>query len=111
MSGSRRRRLAAAMTILGVIACTSGAGPIEMKVTRNGFEPALLRVSKGKLVELVITRMTDETCATEIVIPDAGLNVPLPLGKPVKVAFTPQREGRMRFACAMGMFPGTIEVR
>ncbi len=109
MTAPRRRALGAALALL-VLGCSSASGPIEMKVTKNGFEPALIRVAKGKPVELVITRVTDETCATEIVIPDAGINVPLPLGKPVKVTFTPQREGRMRFACAMGMFPGTIEV-
>jgi plastocyanin domain-containing protein len=99
------------LAVLLALGCQGGGGPVEMKVTRNGFEPALVRASKGKLLELVVTRTTDETCVTEIVIPEAGLNVPLPLGKPVKIAFTPQREGRLRFACAMGMFPGTIEVR
>jgi plastocyanin domain-containing protein len=93
------------------VGCSSSPGKIEMKVTRNGFEPAVVRVAKGKPVELIITRTTDETCATEIVIPDAGLNVPLPLGKPVTVRLTPQREGRMKFSCAMGMFGGTIDVR
>ncbi len=104
-------RLASAAALLALIACHRSPRPIEMKVTKNGFEPANVRVAKGKPVELRITRTTDETCATEIVIPDAGVNVPLPLNQPVTVRFTPPREGRLRYACAMGMFGGTIEVR
>jgi plastocyanin len=111
----RRRRAwiatAAAALAVALGGCRGEGGPIEMKVTRNGFEPATVRVAKGRPVELRITRTTDETCATEIVIPDAGVNVPLPLGQPVTVRFTPPRAGTLRYSCAMGMFGGTIEVR
>ncbi len=105
------RRAAACAALAAALACSGRSGPVEMKVTRNGFEPALVRAEQGKPLELVITRTTDETCATEIVIPDAGLNVPLPLGKPVKVTFTPTRAGRLRYACAMGMLGGVIDVQ
>ncbi len=111
MSAPRWRGRGAALAALLVLGCSSASGPIEMKVTRNGFEPALLRVAKGKPVELIITRVTDETCATEIVIPEAGIHVPLPLHQPVTVRFMPPRDGRLKYSCAMGMFGGTIEVR
>jgi plastocyanin domain-containing protein len=106
-----RLRAVALLAALALAACRGGSGPIELKVTKNGFDPALVRVARGRPVELLITRTTDETCATEIVIPEAGVNVPLPLGQPVKVVFTPSREGRLKFSCAMGMFGGVIEVR
>jgi plastocyanin domain-containing protein len=93
------------------LGCQRASRPVEVTVTRNGFEPALIRVEKGRAVDLIVTRRTDATCATEIVIPDAGLNVPLPLQQPVRVSFTPTRAGRLRFSCAMGMFGGAIEVR
>ncbi len=92
-------------------ACRDASGPIEMKVTKNGFEPANVRVAKGRPVELRITRTTDETCATEIVIPEAHVNVPLPLDRPVTVRFTPPHAGRLKYSCSMGMFGGTIDVQ
>ena len=105
--GRAARSLAVALALL---ACSS-SGPVEIKVTRQGFDPPLVRAVRGKPIELVVTRTTDETCATEIVIPEAGISAPLPLGKAVKVSFTPLRSGRLKFMCAMGMFGGTIEVQ
>ena len=104
-------RVATTLLVLAVAGCSRGAVPVEIKVTRNGFEPAVVRVEKGKPVDLLVTRTVEDTCATEIVIPDAGLNVPLPLGKPVEVSFTPPHAGRLRVSCAMGLFGGYIEVQ
>jgi plastocyanin domain-containing protein len=105
--------LAAALTVLAP-ACRgdpAGGGPVQITVTKNGYEPWRIRATAGKPLTLVITRKTDETCATEIVIPEAGIDVPLPLDQPVTVTFTPQRTGEIRYSCAMKMFQGVIEVR
>ena len=96
------------------LACRGGpvAGePVQVKVTANGYEPWRIPARKGEKLTLVVTRTTDQTCATEIVIPELGMNVPLPLGQPVKIELTPQRTGELKFACAMKMFQGVIEVR
>jgi len=106
---------------LGLLAagCSGGAkseaqiadGPVAMEVTEAGFVPANVKVKKGKPVELLITRKTDATCAKEIVIDEPKVNTPLPLGKQVRVSFTPTQSGALKFGCAMDkMISGIISV-
>jgi plastocyanin domain-containing protein len=88
----------------------NGVRVVELTVTGNGFEPSNVKVRKGEKVRLVVTRKTQRTCATEIVIKDAGINVPLPLDKAVAVEFTPKKTGELRYTCGMGMIGGTLFV-
>src|SRR5687767_3767189 len=67
----------------------AAARTIEMSVTEKGYEPASIKVKKGEPVKLLITRKTESTCATEIIIKDSNINVPLPLNKQVAVDWTP----------------------
>ncbi len=83
---------------------------IEIQVTGEGFVPANIKVKKGQPVRLVVTRKTDRTCATEIVIRDHGINQKLPLNMPVTVEFTPSKSGQLRYACGMDMISGVIAV-
>jgi plastocyanin domain-containing protein len=84
---------------------------IEMSVTEKGFEPDVLKVKKGEPVTLVITRKTDRTCATEIVIDEEKISTKLPLNKAVTVSFTPKKTGDMKYGCAMGkMIGGVLKV-
>lgn len=103
-----------AALVLLPLACRSGpaAGePIQVKATANGYEPWRIPAKKGEKLVLVVTRTTEKTCATEIVIPELGMNVPLPLNEPVRIELTPQRTGELKFACGMSMFQGVIDVR
>jgi len=86
----------------------TAARRIEMTVTPAGFVPALAHVKVGEPVTLVITRTTDRTCATDIVIKDYGINQPLPENKPVEVTLTPTKAGSIRYACAMDMMAGEL---
>jgi plastocyanin domain-containing protein len=107
--------LSAALT-LGACSDSAGAeGPIqnrvEMSVTDKGFEPQNLRVKKGEPVTLIITRKTDTTCATEIVIDEHKINTKLPLNQPVTVTFTPSKSGELKYGCAMQkMIGGVIKI-
>ncbi len=83
---------------------------IEISVTGDGFVPANIKVKKGQVVRLVVTRKTDRTCATEIVIRDQGINQKLPLNQPVTIEFTPSKSGQLRYACGMDMVSGVIVV-
>jgi plastocyanin domain-containing protein len=76
---------------------------VQLSVTELGFEPAAVRVRAGKAVTLVVTRQTDNTCATELVVPDGKIRVPLPLHVPVTVSFVPSQSGRLRYGCGMQM--------
>jgi len=82
----------------------------ELSVTSDGFVPAAIKAHAGHPVKLVVTRKTERTCATEIVIKDYGINKPLPLNVPVEVTFTPTKPGKVRYACAMDMIAGEIVV-
>ena len=81
---------------------------IEMKVTEQGFEPSRVTVKKGQPVKLVLTRTTDKTCATDIVIDEHNVKAALPLNKPVTVGFTPNKTGELKYGCAMEKMVGGV---
>lgn len=83
---------------------------IQMTVTSDGFVPDEVKVKAGEPVQLVITRKTDKTCATEIVIKEYGINQKLPLDQAVTVSFTPKKAGKVRYACGMDMIAGQLVV-
>ena len=113
------KRLFAVLGLASLVTITThapaGAAPKEQKivltVTRNGFEPANVKVRAGQPVRLVVTRQVERTCATDIVIKELGISKPLPLGKAVEVTFTPRKAGTLRYACAMDMIAGELLVR
>jgi len=51
---------------------------VEVSITKKGFEPDKIRAKKGEPIRLVVTRRTDQTCAKEIVIADAGMRKSCP---------------------------------
>ena len=89
-----------------------GAAPkgktVTMAVTEKGFEPNDVNVKKGEPVTLAITRKTDKTCATEIVIDELGVKTSLPLNKAVKVTFTPTKSGELKYGCGMNKMIGGV---
>ena len=85
---------------------------VALTVTAKGYEPSPLLLRKGEPVELTITRTTDETCATELVLEEAGLDVKLPLNEAVVARFTPEKSGELKYGCAMGkMISGVFTVQ
>ncbi len=88
----------------------NGVRTVQMTVTQDGFEPSKVKAKKGEKLRLVVTRKTDKTCATEIVIPGYGINQKLPLDKPVTVELTPKASGEIKYACGMDMISGVIFV-
>jgi plastocyanin domain-containing protein len=90
----------------------AGAGRVAISVTEKGFEPTPIQVSKGQPLTLVVTRKTDETCATEVTIPEYKIDKKLPLNQPVEITFTPDKAGELEYGCAMGhMVKGVLQVR
>jgi RND family efflux transporter MFP subunit len=90
-----------------------GEGPspqvLAVKITPKGFEPSSLTLKPGVPARVTFTRTTDETCATEITMPDYGIRRPLPLNEPVVVEFIPTKDAQ--FQCGMGMLAGKLIVR
>lgn len=83
---------------------------VELTVTKEGFVPAEVKVRKGEPLKLVVTRKVQRTCATEIVLDGTGIKKELPLDKAVEIEFTPERNGQIKYACAMGMVGGVLLV-
>jgi plastocyanin domain-containing protein len=87
---------------------------IEVAVTTSGFDPDTITVPANRPVTLVFTRKTDSTCAKNVVFKlDDGkkLERELPLGKPVEVAVTFPKAGKLGYACSMDMIKGVIVVQ
>jgi plastocyanin domain-containing protein len=93
--------------VLPALAAPKGK-TVAMAVTEKGFEPASVQVKKDEPVTLLITRKTDKTCATEIVIDEQKVNAKLPLNKEVKVTFTPKKSGELKYGCAMNKMIGGV---
>ncbi|QRN99690.1 cupredoxin domain-containing protein [Archangium violaceum] len=84
---------------------------IALSVTEKGYEPSPVTLKQGEPVKLVLTRTTDHTCATEIVLEEYGIDTKLPLNQPVEVSFTPTKTGKLVYGCAMGkMISGVFMV-
>jgi plastocyanin domain-containing protein len=79
------------------------ARTVELKVTDKGFEPTPVTVKKGEPLKLRVTRTTDETCAKDLILPDYNIEKELPLNKAVDIEFTPNKAGKLKYGCSMGM--------
>lgn len=83
----------------------------NVRVGDAAFEPAMITLRKGVPARLIFTRVSDKTCATEVVFPDYGIKQALPLSQAVAIEFTPQKAGDVSFACGMGMLKGMLMVQ
>lgn len=84
---------------------------VRIAVTEAGFVPNTVSVKKGVPIVLVVTRMTDQTCATQAFFPVINKTVDFPLNKPVRVALPARSAGNLSYACGMGMLHGEIVVK
>jgi hypothetical protein len=81
---------------------------VEVAVTKDGFVPAQIPAKKGEVLNLVVTRKVERTCATELVQKEQGVYAPLPLEKPVTVTLKAPQDGQLRFSCAHGHIAASI---
>ncbi len=102
--------VSAPLALAGEKAPAKTARTVELTLTDAGLAPAEVKVAKGEPVHLGITRKTDHTCMTEVVIQEVGVKQALPLNKTVYVDFTPAKSGAVRVLCGMGMEFGKLVV-
>jgi len=106
------RRLLALAALVVIAGCgASGPSEIQVSVTDTGFEPKQVVVKKGQAAVLVITRKTQNTCATEAVFTETGQKYDLPLNQPVRVDLTGVSPGTVHYACGMDMEHGTVVIQ
>jgi plastocyanin domain-containing protein len=75
---------------------------IKLEVTEDGYVPSPIKLKKDEPVVLMVTRKTDKTCATELVMKDYNINRDLPLNQEVAIRFTPSKTGTLKYGCGMG---------
>ncbi len=80
-------------------------------MTDQGYSRTSIVLRRGVPTRITFLRQSDATCATEVVIPEYGINRTLPLNTPVAVSFTPKRSGEFNFTCGMNMMRGKLMVR
>ena len=103
--------VAIALPLAGRAQATKAPRTVEMTLTDDGVAPAEVKATKGEPLRLAITRKTNATCITQLVVQDYGINQPLPLNKTVFVDITPKAAGKVRFMCGMGMNFATMVVQ
>jgi plastocyanin domain-containing protein len=105
------RRLLVIVALALLAGCgASGPSEIHVTVTDNGFEPNDVVVKKGQPAVLVITRKSENTCATDVVFTETGRKYDLPLNTPVRVDLTGAAPGKIHYSCGMDMEHGTVTI-
>jgi len=101
-----------AFAALVMLAGCAPAGPkeIQIAVTDMGFQPNAITIKKGQSPVLVITRKTDQTCATEAIFAETGRKYDLPLNQPVRVDLSGVSPGTIHYECGMGMEKATVVI-
>jgi plastocyanin domain-containing protein len=84
---------------------------VTVKVTEQGYEPAVFRLRRSIPAKLTFIRTVTNTCGTQIVLPDYEIRRELQLNVPVLVEFMPKKSGTFAFTCGMGMLRGSLVVR
>ncbi|MGE6760669.1 cupredoxin domain-containing protein [Corallococcus interemptor] len=88
-----------------------GKRMLELSVTEKGFEPSSVQLlKKDEPVTLLVTRRTEATCATSLVLAEYGIDAKLPLNTLVEIAFTPRQSGVLQYGCPTGEATGRFFV-
>lgn len=86
-------------------------GVREVTITvHGGYEPAVVRVSRGEPVRLVFDRQEPSACPEEVVFGDFGIRRSLPPFEKTAVELTPTEAGTYEFTCGLGVFRGRLIV-
>ena len=105
------RKLLAVMVLMSLAGCAP-AGPkeVQVAVTDMGFQPDSITIKKGQSAVLVMTRKTDQTCATEAIFTETGRKYDLPLNRAVRIDLTNVSPGTIHYSCGMGMEHGKVVI-
>ena len=82
----------------------------KVVIGNYGYDPASIRLKRGVPAKVTFLRITESTCATEVVFADYGIRRDLPLNQAVTVSFTPRKAGEFAFTCGMNMHRGKLIV-
>ncbi len=97
-------------TVPASSAAAPGVLTRRIEITAAGLVPARVTVPAGQPIDLVFIRRVEETCGTDVVVPELGITRDLPLDTPVTIRLPAHEPGELAFTCGMGMLKGTIVV-
>lgn len=92
-------------------AANISADAVKVTVSKNGYEPAEIKLEKGKPAKIAFYRSDAENCGGEVVFAKQNITKKLPVGETVLVEFTPTEAGEIAFTCGMGMYKGKVLVQ
>jgi hypothetical protein len=84
----------------------------EVTITvQGGYQPSEVTLQQGVPVRLRFVRKDSGGCGDELLIPDFGVQKPLPGLTETVVELVPDKTGTFPFTCGMQMMKGTLVVR
>jgi hypothetical protein len=86
-------------------------GFYKIVVSKDGFTPQEISLSKDKSIKLAFLRIDEENCGDEIVFKDYNIKKKLPVGEVVTVEIEKPKSNEINFACGMDMLKGKIVVQ
>jgi plastocyanin domain-containing protein len=81
---------------------------VAIHVTTDGFVPKRSFAPRGKAVTLVVTRDTDQTCATAMSVDGIDKSWDLPLHQAVRIDLPQGVADTLHYICGMGMERGEV---
>lgn len=85
---------------------TDGVQRLTVWATPEGFRPGIAVAAAGRPVEIVFRTKDNRGCTRTLAIDDHDVVLPVTGERVVRLAARP--EGRLRYACGMGMYVGFV---
>ncbi len=87
------------------------SGKVSVTVGQDGFVPNAVTANKGQPLTLEFKRITDKTCATQVVFPELNITKDLPLNSPVAISIPTDQPRKLAFQCGMGMYKSSVVIQ
>lgn len=87
-----------------------GVQKVTIQVIDSGYSPNYIKVAKGTPVELTLQSDNVYSCALSFVFKEFNIKTFLDSTDTQSFTFTPDKSGKFRFTCSMGMYSGVLEV-
>jgi uncharacterized protein len=87
-----------------------GVQIVDINVYADAYSPNYAKVKAGMPVRVNLTTIGPLGCSSAFRVPSLGIKKRLYENSTDSFEFTPQKQGRIAYSCAMGMYKGVIEV-
>lgn len=92
------------------IELVEGQQEVNIQVLNSGYSPNYIQVKENVPVKLTLNSNEVYSCALAFVFREFGINTFLDSTDSQSFEFTPNKKGKFRFSCSMGMYTGIMEV-